>query len=50
MNTTLHLETPDGRTTVTLTPGDTKLALSDVLAHRGHPLGEPQRVAGGLAL
>ena len=38
MNTTLHLETPDGHTTVTLTPADTKLPLSDVLAHRGHPL------------
>lgn len=38
MNTILHLETPDGHTTVTLTPADTKLPLSDVLAHRGHPL------------
>ena len=38
MSTRLHLETPDGRTEIGLTPGDLRLPLSELLAHRGHPL------------
>lgn len=38
MNTRLHLETPDGQTDIGLNPGDLKLPLSELLAHRGHPL------------
>jgi uncharacterized 2Fe-2S/4Fe-4S cluster protein (DUF4445 family) len=38
MSTRLHLETPDGRTEIGLSPGDLRLPLSELLAHRGHPL------------
>ena len=38
MTTRLHLETPDGRIEIGLAPGDARLPLSELLAHRGHPL------------
>lgn len=38
MSLSLHLETPDGRIEIGLTPGDTRLPLAELLAHRGHPL------------
>jgi len=38
MSTRLQLETPDGRTEIGLTPGDLRLPLSELLAHRGYPL------------
>jgi uncharacterized 2Fe-2S/4Fe-4S cluster protein (DUF4445 family) len=38
MSTRLHLETPDGRSEIGVAPGDAKLPLSELLAHRGHPL------------
>jgi len=38
MSLRLHLETPDGRSEIGLGPGDAKLPLSELLAHRGHPL------------
>ena len=38
IKTHLHLETPDGRTEIGLNAGDLRLPLSELLAHRGHPL------------
>jgi len=38
MNTCLHLDTPDGHTTLGLNAADARLPLSELLAHRGHPL------------
>jgi hypothetical protein len=36
MNTCLHLDTPDGHTTLGLNAADARLPLSELLAHRGH--------------
>ena len=38
MSTRLHLNLPDGATEIGLAPGDTRLPLSELLAHRGYPL------------
>src|ERR1035437_8063082 len=38
MSTRLQLELPDGHTEIGLAPGDTRLSLSELLAHRGYPL------------
>ena len=38
MSTRLQLELPDGHTEIGLAPGDTRLPLSELLAHRGYPL------------
>ncbi len=38
MSLRLHVETPDGRSEIGLAPGDPRLPLSELLAHRGHPL------------
>jgi len=38
MTPRLHLETPDGRAEIGLAPGDERRPLTELLAHRGHPL------------
>ena len=38
MSVRLQLETPEGRVEVGVTAADARLPLSDLLAHRGHPL------------
>ena len=38
MTSRLQLETPDGRREIGLAPGDERLPLSELLAHRGHAL------------